>query len=546
MNRQFVDDRRRHEHSLELAATAIDFDLASAEAGELEQHLATCTTCTRRVAALRGDARMLSRPLTLLPSPRVDAAVLAAIARRTVRPQRLLLLAAAALLVVTLIGAVAVGASLLRPPQLLPTTVVPTPNPTTVVVASPGPDASPVLAGETWGTLDFSAYTPGVLIEAATFAGTDLVGVGRGGCVPDLNDPTDCYGAAWTAATGEGWTRSPDQPDLAVGLTVASSGPSKGILDVAAGPAGIVAIGYPYDGLGPGVFGPGVWRSPDGRAWERVDLGFNAVDVNFGAIVAGPSGYVIVGRDIDFAAPAAHAAVWTSPDGITWTRAADTPGMDVGPCLDTGEEPSCGGMLGVTQTESGYVAVGQARSNAGEQSSPAAWTSIDGLTWTRSDAGLAFEGFLSSVTLGGPGLVAVGIICQPTCIDAAPGVAAISEDGSTWTFSPVAGATDLHGVANLGDGGQLFALGAPGLVPKPPAELQLWRSGDGVTWQLVPGLPSIPDAVAYGGADISAADDRLVIVGWAEVTGVDGMSNFAYVSPPAGPPSAPTDLPSPR
>ena len=142
MNALRLDDRL-HQHPLELAAMALDFDLTAAETSELETHLATCPTCARRVAALRADARALSRPLTLLPSTRVDEAVYAAIAGRQPRPQRLLLLAAAALLLLTMLGAVAVGAYLLRDLDTPPTTVTPTQP---VAIVSPDPDASPAVA----------------------------------------------------------------------------------------------------------------------------------------------------------------------------------------------------------------------------------------------------------------------------------------------------------------------------------------------------------------------------------------------------------------
>ena len=135
------DDRQAHDRALELAATAVDFDLSAAETAELAAHLTTCPTCARSVAALRADARALSRPLTLLPSAHVDEAVHAAIAGRRPRPQRFLLLAAAALLLLTMLGAVAVGAYLLRLQPSVPTTVTPTQP---VAVVSPHPDASPI------------------------------------------------------------------------------------------------------------------------------------------------------------------------------------------------------------------------------------------------------------------------------------------------------------------------------------------------------------------------------------------------------------------
>lgn len=540
MNRQFADDRRRHEHSLELAATAIDFDLTSAETAELEAHVAICPHCVRRVAAMRADARVLRQPLTVLPSPRVDAAVHAAFARRSAQPRRLLLLATAALLLVTLMGAVAAGASLLLDRKTLPTTVVPTAKPSTpVTVRSPRPDTSPLVVGETWGTLKFPTSDVGSgwvgRMEAVTATASGLIAVGRPVCAPQ-DDPTQCRASVWTAVASEGWTRAPDEQGLELGLTNPTSGPEKGVFDVAAGPAGLVAIGFDYD-----PSGPAIWRSTDGQAWERVQVAFGASPADafyhrITAVAASPQGYVIVGYVIDFVDPGpsarARAAAWTSPDGVTWTRAADTADMDVGPCVDTGEAPSCGGMRAVVATATGFAAIGQAQTAADftVPSRPAAWTSRDGLTWTRSDTGLDFNGLLSGVTAGGPGLVAVGTICEPSCVNVSPpGVAATSRDGSTWTFSPVAGATELGDVAFAA--GQTFALGARVEFLEPPAALQLWRSDDGIAWQLMPSLPTIRDATAYGSMDLTAADDRLVVVGWAEVSGADGVRNFTYLSP---------------
>jgi hypothetical protein len=140
-------NHQHHDHAIELAATAIDFDLSAAETDELGAHLSTCPTCVRRVAAMRADAQVLRQPFTPLPSPRVDAAVQAAIARRPAQPRRLLLLVAAVLVLVALLGTMAVAASLLPNRETLPTTIVPTPTPTPtvpVVVASPALEASPL------------------------------------------------------------------------------------------------------------------------------------------------------------------------------------------------------------------------------------------------------------------------------------------------------------------------------------------------------------------------------------------------------------------
>ncbi len=356
-------ERRLHERTLELAASAIDFDLTSAESVDLEAHLATCTSCGRDAAGLRADALAIRPPVTLMPSQRVDDAVRREIARGGARPQRFLLLAATALILLGLLAAVAVGAALLRTQETLPMTVVPTDR---AAVADPVPNASPTL-GESWRTLDVPGGSSGRLIEAVTIAGAGLVGVGRGGCDTDAaKDPTACFGAAWTAGADWSITAVPDQDGLRVGLSNPTSGPEKGIYDVAFGPNGIVAVGYPLD---PDVVGrPGIWRSPDGRTWQRarVDFGPPSLGVRLSAIGASERGYVAVGSLVDGTRAqgpdiTARAAAWVSGDGVTWTRAADTADMNVGPCLDTLEEPSCGGMLGISPSGDGFVAVGYAR-----------------------------------------------------------------------------------------------------------------------------------------------------------------------------------------
>lgn len=139
-------------------------------------------------------------------------------------------------------------------------------------------------------------------MEAVAITESGFVAVGGPVCVPQNGPPTKCHGSVWTAAAGEGWTRAPDQPGLEVGLDSPSSGPGIGIFDVSAGPAGFVAIGYPYDGTGPGI-----WRSPDGRTWERVDGGATFTNATINAVTSGSDRYVIVGTVADPASATAPA-----------------------------------------------------------------------------------------------------------------------------------------------------------------------------------------------------------------------------------------------
>jgi hypothetical protein len=136
-------DRRFHDRALELAASALDFDLTGSEAAELESHLAACPTCARSSRSMRIDALALRSPAGLLPSRRVDEAVYRAIAgRRAPSSSRMLVLVAAtALLLVALLGVAAAGALLQRTRP--PVVVLPSPSVPAVVVVNPSPSTAP-------------------------------------------------------------------------------------------------------------------------------------------------------------------------------------------------------------------------------------------------------------------------------------------------------------------------------------------------------------------------------------------------------------------
>ena len=133
-----------------------------------------------------------------------------------------------------------------------------------------------------------------------------------------------------------------------------------------------------------------VWTSVDGITWTRVPhdetvfgTGGNAGPVMLSVTAGGP-GLVAVGRK----------AAWTSPDGVTWTPIAD-------------DVTARSFMTGVTAGGPGLVAVGLGSSGV------TAWTSVDGTTWSQAPGDDAVFGryptdWIYDVTVGGPGLVAVG------------------------------------------------------------------------------------------------------------------------------------------
>jgi hypothetical protein len=120
-----VNDSGRHRDYLELAAAAIDFELSAEERAALEAHLAGCTACRRRVEGLRWDARRLTDFPVLAVAPAASARLWRGIQRPRWPMPTMRLVAVAALLGLALLAALAVGASLLRPPEPSDLAVVP-------------------------------------------------------------------------------------------------------------------------------------------------------------------------------------------------------------------------------------------------------------------------------------------------------------------------------------------------------------------------------------------------------------------------------------
>ena len=162
--------------------------------------------------------------------------------------------------------------------------------------------------------------------------------------------------------------------------------------------------------VGVGVNGSGgdldvaAWTSPDGTTWTRVTDNETVFgeksEQRMRSVTAGGPGLVGVGHD----GWGRNAAVWTSPDGITWTRVPH-------------DEEVFGGeddqmMQSATTGGPGLVAVGI--DGPDEDRHAVVWISPDGITWTRVSHdeevfGGEAELVMASVTAGGPGLVAVGV-----------------------------------------------------------------------------------------------------------------------------------------
>ena len=395
-----------HDRYLELAAAAIDFELAPAEAAALATHLAACTPCRRDAAGILEDARALRRLSDGLPSAAVRERVLSAggtTQRRRFSP--LVALAAAATLVVAVIGGLSAGALLQTSREIA---TIPQPEWSHLVAA----DGFPSGDGQS-GILDLTGVTD--------MAGVHLVAVGTG-----RGD-----GRVWVSQDGQAWTRE-DTSGLAAARPVAvasaagrliaagyavvggdsvatawvstdartwqaTSFPgSTGLAAVAASPARIVVAGAGRSGRQLPI-----WMSRDGgRSWTRGSQTTPYTRASVAGIAVGGPGFVAVGSDD------VGAVAWTSSDGLTWRRVDD---------------PSFGSrrMTAVASTAVGLVAVGA------DQEGSIAWTSLDGVAWTPTGLFGSKGAWPTSVAATGIGLIAVGGV---------PGVDRVwtSEDGRDW------------------------------------------------------------------------------------------------------------------
>jgi hypothetical protein len=185
-------------------------------------------------------------------------------------------------------------------------------------------------------------------------------------------------------------------------------------------------------------------------------------------------------------------AVWTSVDGLTWSRVPHDPSVfgeweaDQGP-VSAPMHGLSARMADVTTGGPGLVIVGDVYRGGWGTGRGAAWTSSDGRTWslaTETIEAVAVNG----VTAGGPGLVAVGMASEtPTPSPAnETWMAAVwtSTDGATWSRVPpqpeVLGGPDMQGMGTVATGG-------PGLVAVGGSSqgLTAWTSTDGTTWSLM-------------------------------------------------------------
>lgn len=386
------------------------------------------------------------------------------------------------------------------------------------------------------------------LVVGVAVGPESMVAVGQRVCDRMTADTARCWGQAWTSADGVTWqAANPRASGLALGRSYpVFSGPEVGLQGVAYGPAGFLAYGRigTGDTLGQGS---AVWRSADGRSWERLtDTTAFPQKARLRTILGTDDGYLLGG--VIYYEKAPRAAIWSSPDGQTWTRArstADDQTFEIGGYIDTMEDPGSGGVdafaLYPGSTDStasmanGVVAVGQACMPSFDEDPWAwngacwgqVWSSSDGLTW-RKDEGTRPRPFgaISHAAALADRLLLGAPICHDGCADAL----LWADDGTSLRVaygSPVDG--QLEGlVAQAGRFRALLAAEGEGAS----SQLALWVSGDGTNWTREDAQPELPVSVRFHDVDMAIAGERLVVTVSGEAAPDGDFISLALLSPP--------------
>jgi hypothetical protein len=351
--------------------------------------------------------------------------------------------------------------------------------------------------GYTWSLValldpEFGAIDAGSEVRFVIGGGPGLVAVGS----------SSGSAAVWSSVDGAIWSRVVDVDDAS------GAGYDRWMSAVAVGGPGLVAVGGERS---TGVHPSGdsidddrdddaaVWISVDGSVWTRVPHGEEVFgSARLWTVIAGGPGLVAVGDDLQ----RDSVGVWVSKDGLNWLRVPVDESVFAGATV---ESVVAGGpglvAVGHTGTYEYYV------DDPGEDSDAVVWVSPDGTSWSRvAHDESVFGGVgpvaMYGVTVGGPGLVAVGGGGQGAVVWS-------SGDGLVWVRVPHD--ESIFGPDAIRIWGQDWgipvmlsvAAGEHDLVAVGDGDDPMWVSNDGVTWT----------RFTDGGTLFRGGDDRVIAEG---------------------------------
>jgi hypothetical protein len=394
-------------------------------------------------------------------------------------------------------------------------------QPTSTSVPESSPTTLPVPAELDLGALSWTRvpdigelFGAGSVVYSVVASDSMFVAVGTdagNACQPGSCGATrEGSAAVWTSVDGSAWTRVPHTESV-------FGGPGgQEMWDVAAWEGGFVAVGVDTQIPDPVISEhppqiAAVWTSPDGVSWSRVQ---HDVSVFGGSgrqemwsVAASELGLVAVGFDEEgpMNGSAENQAIWVSRDGAAWTQVP--PGFVAGI------------MHEVAATATGFIGVG-------DSNGAAVWTSPDGVSWTLVSGGpVDVDGtHMTSVAVSDSAYVATGA-------DADRRAAMwTSADGETWTrrvSDPNSFASNVEQGLDIAESpAGIVAVGNnyPNTRSEQPAESAIWISPNPEAWSRIPEddalfADALIQAVAVSDAAVVVAgSDRERAAIWVGVT----------------------------
>jgi hypothetical protein len=354
---------------------------------------------------------------------------------------------------------------------------------------------------------------PDVLFRVDGMVGTDdlLVGWGRTP-MPGRNQFND-MGAIFLSRDAATWATVP--VEHGVNALNAST-----IVDVAIGSRALIAVG----GVCCDPEAAAVWRSTDGRAWERLEVEGAFDGGGADSVLAIDDGWLMLVSLPD------GSAVVHSADGVAWERV-----------LEAQATRASRGIQAIARGPDGFIAVGQVE-GPDESYDGAVWSSDDGRSWERlalEDQALAGDGevYLHDVVGHAGGFLATGILgtaeqrrtCEELALLASvvdlplpqseTATSCVSGDEQQWT------SLDGRQWQRVEAGGapgpiefRVARPGGPGLVvlgeasgPASP-DTMLFGSDDGALWRVLsdaePMLTDVAVALVVQGDEIVAVTEH--------------------------------------
>ena len=339
----------------------------------------------------------------------------------------------------------------------VPVTGAPEPPPAPTPIATPTiPSAPPAQVTSIWPSVTLPS------VPSAGAFGDPHGGISAlpGGGFIDFVPATPTRTLVFTSPDGSHWTKTGEVTGQdAAGIT----GP------VATNRHVYVALGAEGGGTYYGAQSNGAaWVSSDLRSWTKAPVQQAFGGAEFGDVAAGPVDFIATGFD------QGGQSVWISRDGLRWSVLTDPRAFPPG-----SSHPGR-----IVRTSGGLLIVGALNQQA------AVWTSPDGQSWTvHSPIPGASTVFFDGLAVGQAVYVTLGTAAGGPGIEVAPGdfrllvVPFVSDDGLVWRAGPSSPALFGAGISSLVPApGGFLATGTVGTA------VGLWTSRDGLDWVPVAGV----------------------------------------------------------